>query len=144
MEQRTCKCCGVTQDITEFYKTGRKTDKKPGQRHYVCKTCTKKRLKVSPSQSPERKRELHLLRTFNLTLEQYDQMVKDQDGKCAICGTTEPGGKHDNKHWHIDHCKETGVVRGLLCSNCNTGIGLLKHNLQLLLSSIQYLSKSDA
>ena len=50
-------------------------------------------------------------------------MLDEQDGKCAICDTNEPGGRFNT--FHIDHCHTTGVVRGLLCSKCNHAIGLL-------------------
>jgi uncharacterized Zn finger protein (UPF0148 family) len=85
------------------------------------------------------------LRTkYNLTLEQFDSMFKKQNGKCAICGfqfvdwkTPTTKGKKDI---HVDHNHSTNKVRGLLCSRCNVGIGLLKENISILQSAIKYLS----
>lgn len=71
------------------------------------------------------------LKRYGLTLERYEQMLADQAGKCAVCGTDEPGGQRGT--WHIDHdhgCCAGGYscgrcVRGLLCNNCNVAAGLL-------------------
>ena len=64
-------------------------------------------------------------------------MLAAQDGKCAICGTTSTGNR---KAFHVDHDHKTGKVRGLLCSNCNTGIGNLRDDIGLLNRAIEYLS----
>ena len=56
-------------------------------------------------------------------------MLVAQGGRCAACGTREPGTK---KGWHVDHCHETGAVRGILCHHCNVGIGKAKDNIETL------------
>ena len=137
MKQRTCNKCGQTKDLTEFYKTGRKTDKNPDNRHYTCKDCTKARLKQAQSQSPERVRERHLQRVYGISTEEYNEMLVNQEGSCAICPTTEPGGKHNV--FHVDHCHETGKVRGLLCKNCNIALGLVQDKPDVLGKMITYL-----
>ena len=71
-----------------------------------------------------------------MTSEEYKDMIRQQEGKCAICR-----GKDKNKKLAIDHCHETGVVRGLLCSNCNRGIGFLKDSVVVLNKAIKYLEK---
>ncbi len=140
-QQRTCRVCGKEQPLTEYYKTGRKNDKNPDERHYECKTCTKARLKDSPSQSPERKRELHLQRAYGITVEEYSARLKQQDNKCACCGTTEAGGRHDTSFFVVDHCHDSGKVRGLLCHNCNTALGLLRDDVSTIANLISYLAK---
>jgi len=77
------------------------------------------------------------LKQYGLTVEQYEQMVIDQDNKCKICGKSEPGGY--GKHWHVDHDHENGVVRGLLCESCNTGLGKFKDSPELLEKALLYL-----
>ena len=62
-------------------------------------------------------------------------MLADQDGKCAICTKPFPG------RIAIDHDHRTGRVRGLLCTSCNTGIGKLGDDPELLLRAISYLSQ---
>jgi hypothetical protein len=56
-----------------------------------------------------------------MTPEEFLDLVLAQDGRCRICKTDQPGGY--GNQWHIDHDHETGVVRGLLCSTCNTKLG---------------------
>lgn len=74
------------------------------------------------------------LRKYGITLEQYEQLEKKQKGVCAICGN-----KNQNKKLDVDHCHKTGKVRGLLCSNCNNGLGKFKDDKTLLNKAIKYL-----
>jgi hypothetical protein len=70
---------------------------------------------------------------YGITVEQYDFMIKAQNNKCAIC-------KNEfTKTPSIDHCHNTSLVRGLLCSDCNVGIGFLKDNKEYLSNAIKYL-----
>ena len=62
-------------------------------------------------------------------------MLDKQDGCCAICGEPEP----PYERLHIDHDHRTGVIRGLLCNNCNRGIGHLKESIPSLRAAIRYL-----
>lgn len=82
--------------------------------------------------------------SYGLTLEDYDHMVAEQNGLCAICHKPETeidwhSGKIRN--FHIDHDHETGEVRGLLCSLCNKGIGQLGDSIEILESAITYLKR---
>lgn len=63
------------------------------------------------------------------------------DGKCEICGTTDPKGFY--KKFHTDHDHKTGVVRGLLCDQCNKGLGNFKDSIVFLKSAVRYLKKND-
>jgi len=81
----------------------------------------------------------NLGRRFRLTEEDYTNMLAAQSGKCAICGTTEPGTAGV---FAIDHDHKTGQVRGLLCRSCNVGIGNLKDAPRLLRAAIQYLEEN--
>ncbi len=62
-----------------------------------------------------------LKKNYNLTPEDYNQMLEKQEGKCAICGII-----FENEKPNIDHCHETGKVRSLLCSPCNIVLGHLE------------------
>lgn len=79
---------------------------------------------------------IDLKRKFGISLEEYEALANAQDFKCAIC-------QKDQSEFKIklavDHNHETKAVRGLLCKDCNTGIGLFKDNPSLLLSAINYL-----
>lgn len=85
-----------------------------------------------------------LKRLFGLTQDEYDHMEKEQDYKCAIC--KQPETLKDNKQLGIrklavDHCHDTKEIRGLLCFNCNIGIGKFKDSIQELEKAILYLKK---
>ena len=84
---------------------------------------------------PEKIRRNRLKMSYGLSLESYHAMLMAQDNKCAICLST------FKKTPHVDHCHETKKVRGLLCSNCNTGIGYFKENILILRSAEDYLER---
>lgn len=73
---------------------------------------------------------------YGLTLAERDALLAE--ASCEICGTTEWPGK--DKKPHIDHDHKTGRIRGVLCSNCNIGIGYFKDDPDLLASAIDYLT----
>jgi hypothetical protein len=79
----------------------------------------------------------HLEAKYGITLEEYDVMLKEQDGKCAICKIEE---KYTEKsRLCVDHDHETGMIRKLLCKKCNQGIGLLQDNPDFCRSAADYL-----
>jgi len=85
------------------------------------------------------------LALYGLSLDDYDVMLKAQNGVCAICGNQETDrDKQTNKVrcLAVDHCHETGEVRGLLCRRCNTGLGLFG-TMSFLLKACSYLEKSS-
>lgn len=73
------------------------------------------------------------LRTkYGMTYEDYEELLAIQEGKCALCETV--------AMLAVDHCHETGKVRGLLCNRCNLGIGLLKEDTNIFKRALEYLS----
>lgn len=81
------------------------------------------------------------LNRYGITLGEYNQLLKDQNGGCAICGTADVG--KGRKYFCIDHNHKTGKVRGLLCPKCNQGIGLLQDSPRILITAAEYLKKSS-
>lgn len=82
----------------------------------------------------------YLKRTYGITVDDYEVMYEDQQGLCVICRTE--GFVMDPKHTMklvVDHCHATGVVRGLLCHNCNRALGLLHDDTTALQRAIDYL-----
>ena len=77
------------------------------------------------------------LKKFGLTLEDYELLLKNQNGVCAICKNRESSKMTSNLS--VDHSHETGKVRGLLCARCNAGLGLLKDDIGCLQNAISYL-----
>lgn len=88
-------------------------------------------------------RESHLRRMFGLTLDDYDAMLKAQDGVCAICKEQETCTRNGVvKHLAVDHDHKTGKVRGLLCQHCNQLFGHARESVAILRAAIAYLERS--
>lgn len=80
------------------------------------------------------------LRTrYGITVNDYDILLEKQNNSCAICG------KHVSKlsrRLSVDHCHESNKIRGLLCSNCNFGIGYMQESTEIMERAINYLKKN--
>lgn len=76
---------------------------------------------------------------YGVTLEDKAVMLEEQNSSCAICGNTIP----DISKAHTDHNHNTGVVRSLLCGDCNRMIGIAHEDKTILRKAIRYLSKHD-
>lgn len=76
----------------------------------------------------------HARRTYGLTLEDYGALYEAQDGLCAICRGDMPF--HDLV---VDHDHRTGIVRGILCKACNSGLGFFKDDPMALATAVAYL-----
>lgn len=83
------------------------------------------------------KRDYHLIRTFGITSQQYDWLLEQQNYGCAICG--EKCKTYANLP--VDHCHDSGRVRGLLCTAHNSGLGLLQESPDVIRSAVKYLEK---
>lgn len=82
---------------------------------------------------------------YGLSYEEYEGMYLKQKGQCAICSKRihiQVSNKRDPERAFIDHCHNTGKVRGLLCSLCNTGLGMFKDNEQSLKKALKYLKQT--
>lgn len=84
-------------------------------------------------------RRFKLKNKYGITPEQYEQMVKDQNGVCFLCGK-----KADGKRLSIDHCHKTNHVRKLLCQDCNLVLGFIERDLDWLRRALEYLNLNDA
>ena len=125
-QERFCSRCDIKKDLDEFYKS------KLGKygRRSICISCDKNYSKEWASNNPEKRREYgriacrkhsdkrkvyYRFRSYGITKEEFDEMVRKQNGRCAICWT-EPNGK---RPLVVDHNHTNGQVRGLLCVKCN-------------------------
>ena len=134
--ERRCRTCDITKPLDDFYKTGRKNG---DERAYECKECAKARVKKRNQDDPDRARDRHLRRTYGISLADFNRMVVSQGNRCACCGTDKPGGKHNR--WNVDHDHVTGVVRELLCKDCNIVLGLVEDSAEHLQRLIEYVAK---
>jgi hypothetical protein len=116
----TCKNCRTIQ-TNEYRK-----DNKSNYSGYVKKWRRK---------NPDRVRNQHLKREFGITLDQYNELSRIQNNLCAICQ------RSFNKKLHVDHDHRTNQIRGLLCGNCNRGLGLFEDNSQFLKSATNYIEQ---
>lgn len=102
------------------------------------------------TQCLQEKRELHgrkqdILRKFGMTIEQYKQMLHDQADVCAICQCKESAKASNQstiKQLAVDHDHKTGAIRGLLCMNCNKGLGAFSDSIARLEAAVLYLKRS--
>lgn len=83
-----------------------------------------------------RRRTDHLRYKYNITDEEYESIWEEQEGKCAVCGTPE---KDLDRKLFIDHCHNTGAIRGLLCGKCNSGLGFFNDSVSLITKAAKYL-----
>lgn len=89
-----------------------------------------------PYTDKELKRAEYVYKTYGLSPGNYSDMLEAQEYVCAICQ-----GIDENKFLAVDHCHETGKVRGLLCLKCNTGLGYFRDNVYSLKKAAKYLEK---
>ncbi len=125
LETEDTKHCTVCREIKPLFEFGIN----PNRRKFAqsqCTECDRKRAKENRIQK------------FGITLKQYDKILKKQGGKCKICGAKTPGYKNRGR-FCVDHNHVTGKIRGLLCVNCNLGLGHFKDNVEILDLAKQYL-----
>ena len=104
--------------------------------HNYCKSCGKKR-SIEWSRNNTDKRKSYVLKSATgVTDTQYQDLLKLQDYKCAICNKTIA---ENQKNLGVDHCHTTNIIRGLLCNNCNLGIGYFQDDINILRKTIEYL-----
>lgn len=89
------------------------------------------------SQNLARAKGYELKRRFGMTLDEYHTMLDKQGGGCAICGDVDPYFKH----MAVDHCHDTGRVRGILCCACNRALGGFKDKIEILRKAVAYLER---
>ena len=161
---KRCKHCGADKPLDEFYgDTAARDGRRP-----ECKACTAarrqrwyaanrkreiarvkqwqqtnaERLNAYRRQlnaSPERKRkmrDLHYRSKYGISADDVDAMLEAQGGGCAICGER----PERLASLHVDHCHDSGRIRGLLCLNCNQGIGKLGEDPERLRRAADYFA----
>ena len=118
LKERVCKNC-KQKKLQQYFRDNRSK----------CKTCSRSK------ETAESKRNNHLKRKYDMTLEEFEQKFISQGGKCKICK------EESKKRLHVDHNHVTGQVRGLLFSNCNTGLGLFQDSFEVLEHAVLYLKE---
>ena len=118
---KQCRVCGVEKLKTEFH-----TRNDTGKIRNECKTCHA---------------DAQMRRNYGIGLAEYNKLYEEQGGVCKICHLPQSDAR--NKRLCVDHNHEDGHVRGLLCSHCNRGIGLLKDDYRLAQAAAEYLRADE-
>jgi len=147
---KKCSRCKVEYALSFFNKDNKRKD----GHTYHCKECVSfysKRAnrettnlagKLWKQKNPEKVRMDVVKRNYNLSWEEYIGLLQKQVFSCAICSTplkAHKGIEHGVDVACVDHCHTTGEIRGLLCSTCNTALGLFKDSKALLSRANEYL-----
>lgn len=142
-ETRICRTCLKELPISMYgvYQVANRAHK---NHRLECKRCRAIRQSNRYHGNPDIKekaknisRKCRLLKEYGLSIDDFNKMYGNQNGKCCICSKFVEGTKIN-----IDHCHKTGKVRGLLCWNCNMAIGYLKDNIDNLKNAIKYLEET--
>lgn len=151
-----CVECAEHHPRSEFY--SRKTSKRGLLRRVkTCRSCVcaRKREQYDPERASRRYRAVRdtdparfhawwgppaKLRFYGLNQADVDRMLADQDGRCAICRKD----RAETGPLQVDHDHVTGVVRGMLCGQCNRGLGQLGDTAEALQRAVDYLARSEA
>lgn len=140
---KTCTVCKKDLDYSAYHKSKVSKD----GYGYRCVQCDKDARKKYRDSNKERFAEVNRRKSlkfkYGITLEEYYGILEKQNHCCAICGTKENNvsGKRRGWNWSVDHCHVTGKVRGLLCNNCNRGLGMLGDTVDSLQKAVDYLNK---
>ena len=124
-ESKKCNKCGEHRPIDQY----RKNKKCRGGIEGTCHTC-----------HSERVRDHHLRKNYGITIEEYNQMFDLQQGQCACCGIHQI---ELTNALAVDHNHDTMAIRGLLCSNRNSGIGQLGDNIEGVRKALKYLEDAE-
>jgi hypothetical protein len=132
---KTCTKCGVPKPLSEFYKDKQKKDGlRPDCRVCNTKQCVK-RAKINRTSRNWNS----LKHKTGISKNTYQILLDEQQGKCAICGKTIG---ENGRNLSIDHCHNSKIIRGLLCTKCNFGIGYFDDRKDLLTKAIHYLDNN--
>lgn len=151
---KLCKKCNLHKELTEF--SPNPSRENPERLRSQCKLCdkevqkgyyksNKKRINEKTlayqRKNPEKRKGYKLKLQYSTTLSEYRRLFELQGGKCAICGSDNSGCK-TKRSLCVDHDHATGKIRGLLCDNCNKGLGCFKDSLESLNLAGKYLKNA--
>ena len=138
---KLCATCGESKPLEDFY-----PHSKPGLYQSSCKRChcalSVERFSRLPADQQYAAQFKRRLKKYGLTPASYEERLVAQGRRCAICGTNEPDGRANHAgvaRFTVDHDHATGAVRGLLCVECNRGLGAFDDDPERLALAIAYL-----
>lgn len=132
---KTCSKCGENKSKTEFHTKRASKDGCTPQ----CKVCRSENYHVRRDDCLERQRNCDLTRKYGISSQEYNDLFQIQNGCCNICFKTLE--EINERYFCVDHCHNSGVIRGLLCRKCNSGIGMFDDNPKILKSALEYITR---
>lgn len=136
--EKICSVCKQKKPLSQFYNRKAAKDGK----YSCCKVCAGEMRKKTEQKYPHYQVHMQRKKRYGMSREQYEALLEKQGGKCAICRSPSPGRKAI--FFCVDHCHETGKVRGLLCKRCNMGLGYFLDKTKLLRRAIKYLEENKS
>lgn len=133
VEVKLCTKCGDEKPVDEFYWDAARTGPYPW-----CKECQRadtRRRYYENQPDPQTGRATSYRIRYGITIEDYDRMLEQQEGGCAICRREPKLGKYLS----VDHDHETGKVRALLCARCNGLVGHHEKDVDLFAKIVAYV-----
>lgn len=132
----------ISKELNKYH-SNRETILNKRRKKYNNKKSQQKSKNNFYKNNPDKFTDARLRRDYGITLEQYNQMLKEQGYVCKICG--EPETKRHFKSGKlmllsVDHCHTTGKIRGTICARCNLMLGKVKDDVKILSSAIDYLN----
>ena len=138
--QKRCPKCKKIRKCNDFYKDKTSVDGLDTR----CKECKAKDFLIHYKNDPDWARNKGYLARYKITLSEVKNRLNSQGGACAICGVNIEGEDDFGRlAIRVDHDHKTSLVRGLLCVNCNRGLGCFFDNPDFLLAAINYITKSN-
>jgi hypothetical protein len=131
---KQCTICKETKPLDDFVK---RSNRRSGRQPY-CSVCHN--IKSRNAHDSGKMKDYDLKRSYGITLDDYNDMYRKQNGRCKICNRhIDEIMSSRKKHLCVDHCHKTKVIRGLLCDKCNRGLGLFNDSSELLMVASEYL-----
>lgn len=144
---KVCVKCGLNKPRADYYSRGDGTVRVQAKCKQCCLLYNAEIAREYRKNNPEKMQNFELKRSHNITLDDYTVLLKEQGGVCAICkkppGSTGTGNKGKGT-LAVDHDHLTGTYRGLLCTNCNLGVGSFFDDPVLLENAAAYLKEYRA
>ena len=138
METKICKKCGLEKPITE-YSFKRPKNRKPGLQPR-CKHCAAEDTKLWNVRNKSTARDRYLQRNYGISESEYKARLVAQNDCCLLCGVEFNHGDWGSNSPVVDHCHKNGHVRGILCNECNRGLGYFHDNPEALIKAASYLT----
>lgn len=134
---KACSRCREQKALIDFSPDAKALDGRASQ----CKPCQVLTTRAYRARNKDTLKFKQIAERYGIGRERYEELLEDQNNRCAICrvkfGDTRLTGPC------VDHCHTSGVVRGLLCQNCNQALGLFKDSPISLFSAISYLTRES-